>query len=141
MAISYAANNLDNYLKDQGLNLIRTHVVPPLDLNIEIVKNYLASTPQMSFPNYPCDEGLEGYIVGDLILQMLQDTNFSQDPQEIKAYFSALKQHHHKGLLLDFNPLTQELHSNIWLETQENSKRIILDYNPNSTDNPSTTNK
>lgn len=120
-AIASSAHHLYDYLKNLGIPLIRTHIVPPLHAHLEILQNYRAAIRKHPLPFHASDESLESFIAANIVSDMLEKTDFSLDPTLIENYFRSLKNTSFKGLKLDFNPLTRQIYHDIWIEDESSS--------------------
>lgn len=120
-AIASSAHQFSNYLKNLGISLIRTHLVPPLHAHLEIIENYHAAIHQYPLHFQASDESLEAFIVANIVSDMLEKTNFSLDPSDIETYFQTLKQVSFKGLEFNFDPNTRQLYHEIWVEEPNSS--------------------
>lgn len=120
-AIASSAHHLFEYLKNLGIPLIRTHIVPPMHSHLEILKNYHKAIQEHPLPFQTSDESLESYIVANIISDMLEKTDFSLEPTLIENYFQSLKNVSFKGLNLNFDPLTRQLYHDIWIEDDTSS--------------------
>ena len=117
IAISYASNSFQEFLQSINLKLIRTHLVPPLDSDILIVKEYHQSLKQDRFNMGPSDESLEGYINLSLLSYIMESIDPPITKDKIIERINAIQPFNYKGLPLQFNPMTRELYNEIWIES------------------------
>ena len=117
IAISYACNGLQGYLKSLNLTLIRTHLVPPLDADIPIVNEYHQSIKMGRFNMGLSDESLEGYINMHLLSYIMESIDGPITKEKIIETVHALKPFDYKGLPIQFNPMTREMYNEIWIES------------------------
>ena len=117
IAISYASNHFQEFLQSVNLKLIRTHLVPPLDANIQIVKEYHQSLKNHRFNIGPSDESLEGYINMNLLSYLMESIDPPITKEKMIERIHAFQPINYKGLPLQFNPMTRELYNEIWIES------------------------
>lgn len=118
LAISYASNSFQEYLQSIGVPLIRTHVSPALDSDLEIVKEYHEARKQ-SLVRFPAsDESLEGYINASILCETLKAIEPPFTKEKIIEYLTNLKNVPYKGLMLNFNPEKREILHEIWIEAR-----------------------
>ncbi len=117
-AVSYAANNLQEFLSSVGLPLTRTHLVPQFNADMELVRNYHHTIQNSLLPVTPSDESLEGYINASLFCHLVQDLQFPYHPKELLEKISTWSQFSYKGLPLHFNPETREIYHDVWINTR-----------------------
>ena len=116
IAISYASNSFQELLQSMNLKLIRTHLVPPLDSELPIVKEYRNSLKNDRFCMGPSDESLEGYINVSLLSYIMNSIEPPITKEKMIERINAIQPFNYKGLSLQFNPMTRELYNDIWIE-------------------------
>jgi len=105
-----------NFLKDRGLNMICTHVVPnPITSTLPIVQSYREHMDQQ---NKPYDTfSLEGYIATALLIDALKHIKGPATHTALLSHFTSLQNYSWEGITLSFNPYSRDLMKTIWLET------------------------
>lgn len=60
---------------------------------------------------------LQGYLSADLFISILQKIKGALTHEKIHEVIASFKQQLYKGLMLNYNPQTQELSNKLWLDT------------------------
>ncbi|MBX9621656.1 MAG: ABC transporter substrate-binding protein [Alphaproteobacteria bacterium] len=113
----YASGILDPEQQGKGLNFIISRVVPnPENSTIEIVKEYQIEMAR-EYPDVRLDvDSLEGYINASILLYILESIDRPYSHEKILQVVQKIKNLNFKGLILNFDPQTQSLSKNVWLD-------------------------
>lgn len=113
----YASGMLDPEQQGKGLSFIISRVVPnPKNSKIEIVKEYQCEM-QSEYPDIHLDvDSLEGYINASILIYILESIDRPYTHKKIIQAAKKIKNQNFKGLILNFDPNTQSLSTNVWLD-------------------------
>lgn len=113
----YASGILDPEQQGKGLNFIISRVVPnPENSAIEIVKEYQIEMAR-EYPDVCLDvDSLEGYINASILLYLLESIDKPYTHEKILQAARKINNLNFKGLILNFDPQTQSLSKNVWLD-------------------------
>lgn len=120
-----AKNKIRPYSKD----LYVSQVVPNLDLELPIIKEYLELS-QKYYPDVkPNLIALEGFIVGKLFTKIVNDSNETISRRSIKEIFSSVKDVDvGLGFVSDFLNFRKEYSSSIWLTTIRDEEIVSISW-------------
>lgn len=113
----YASGILDPEQQGKGLNFIISRVVPnPENSTIEIVKEYQSEMAR-EYPDVRLDvDSLEGYINASILLYLLESIDRPYTHEKIIQAARKINNLNFKGLILNFDPQTQSLSKDVWLD-------------------------
>lgn len=102
------------FMKEKGLPIMVTNVMPDIHANIEIAKMFLEDSAKN---NYSADAlAFEGYVITALFCTMLKQIDSSKDlKEEIVRIVESYKRYPFFGLTLTFNPSMRDLSQPVWL--------------------------
>lgn len=106
------------YLNDKGIKPISTHAVPNYSKpTIEIAKQYVQEITTAGYT--PDDFSFEAYIAADFFIEIIKQITSPVTPEKILGQIQKTKNYNLKGLTLNFDPQTNNLNNDIWIENAE----------------------
>jgi|GEM_PF-2962332 len=102
------------FMKEKGLTITVTNVMPNINATIEIAKMFRADAEKNK---YPADViAFEGYVIAALFCDILKHVDLSKNlKDEIVRVVESYKQQPFFGLTLTFNPAMRDLSQPVWL--------------------------
>lgn len=116
-ASSAGTNSFVEFLSAIGISLTYSQVVPRLDSNLQIVKEYHQSIKNGLLRGGSSAESLEGYINASLVCEILSSIEIPITVDSILEKITTLQHVDFKGLTLNYNPEKRELFDQIWIES------------------------
>ena len=113
-----------NLIEEKGLTFVTSNLVPdPMTSDIplarefrEVAKSYEIAVGPFAF---------EAYIAMDLLMTTIKTMQGPVTPENIMRNLEQIKNYDYKGMILDFDPQTRELSTNLWLDTGKKKWRQV----------------
>ncbi len=104
------------YMQTKGLNMTVVNIVPnPRESTLPIVQEYRQA---MASAGYGLDQvSLQSYIAASLFIDLIDRTPYPITKEKMVVEVQTTKDYKFKGLSLTFDPATNELNRDIWLDT------------------------
>ncbi|HBS48163.1 TPA: hypothetical protein DEO28_03705 [Candidatus Dependentiae bacterium] len=107
---------IKDYVNRKGINFVVAKIMPSFNnLKLPIVKEFrdLADANDFALDNFL----LEGFIGGSIMLDAFKQIDGEITKEKVYSVISNFKNYYLKGLILTYNPQTNELtKDNVWLE-------------------------
>jgi branched-chain amino acid transport system substrate-binding protein len=122
-AASPAAEALSEFVFSMGLDLTFTRVVPYLNDDIEIIHQFKkAYQKQLAYTSFSKDV-LEGFIMASIFSDAAKHLSGQFQIEELLEIFHSYHDYNFQGLNLSYNPKTQELFNEIYLDNTNAKKK------------------
>lgn len=114
MGVSFLTDDFANYLKEYGLQLTITRVVPNLNEDLSIIHDFKAAMDILGEP-YSYD-AFEAYLDVRVFFSVAESIEPPITVDKIIQKITSLKQFNLGGIILNFDPQNRQLAKDIWIE-------------------------